>query len=94
MTNGTATLDRDANRTARIRDELAAKAPELAATGLVTAAEVDDVANSVRPGLLDSLLRLLTAANIGGLVDGARAEARERGDRTSTYLDRLAHLTG
>jgi hypothetical protein len=89
--HATATLDRDANRADRIRHELDLKTPSLAKTGLVTAAELDEAAGSVGA---DLFLRILTAANLGGLVDGARAEARERGDRTSTYLDRLAHLTG
>ena len=93
MTNGTATLDRTANQTGPTA-EIDRMAERLAATGLINAADVHQLAVSVPRRQRGRLLAALLAAKTGGLVDGAYAEARERGASTSAYLTQLGVAAG
>lgn len=93
MTNGTATLDRTANQPGPDA-EIDRMADRLAATGLLTADDVHQLVVSVPQRRRGSLLAALLAAKTGGLVEGARAEARERGASRSAYLTHLIPATG
>jgi hypothetical protein len=93
MTNGTATIDRDANQPGPAA-EIDRMADRLAATGLLTAADVHQLAVDIPRRHRSRLLAALLAAKTVGLVAGARSEAKASGSSDSVYLAELGVRTG
>lgn len=88
MTNGTATLDRDTSQPGPAA-EIDRMADPLAATGLLTAADVHQLVVDIPRRHRSRLLAALLAAKTVGLVAGARSEAKASGSRNSLYLEQL-----